>query len=134
MKVRVRYPAWVSSKSLVLALVVDLKPATTFARSRSMKRMTDSSENSLRSLSVSTTSFCLLPLIEDLTLACGCDPLSFLNLSFYVGPSSGPAGARSFVEVAKVCFRPCNVRDAEVGCRVVRRLCDQFLVRQILEE
>src|ERR1035441_2067809 len=106
-KKRRRRPVRVSCNSRALARRVELKLATSLVISRSIIRMTASSDSNCRSRSWTTKPVRLLPVIEHLLGPAVGLQLALADFGLDVGPPSGPARPTAVVQV--------GVITAEVG-------------------
>src|SRR5674476_1565712 len=106
-KKRRRRPVRVRCSSRALARRVELKPATSLVISRSIIRMTASSDSNCRSRSWTTRPVRLLPVIEHLLGSAVGLLLALADLGFDVDAAPGPARPTAVVQV--------GVITAEVG-------------------
>src|ERR1035441_7227682 len=105
MKNRRRRPARVSSNSRMLTWVVEPNPATSLVVSRSITRMTASSDRRWRSRSCRITPRRLFPVIEHLLGPAVGLLLALAYLGFDVRPPSGPPCPAAVVQVGMVAAR-----------------------------
>src|ERR1017187_2613183 len=112
-KKRRRKPDRVSCSSRALARRVDLKPATSLVISRSMIRMTASSDSNCRARSWTTRPGRLLPPIQHLLGPAVCLALALADLGFDVGPPPGPARPTAVVQVGVITAEVGDVRSEE---------------------
>src|SRR5258708_27443592 len=101
-KNRRKSPERVSASSRVLARVVELKPATTLAVSRSTMRITPSSQSKWRSRSCNTRPARLFPVIEHLLGSATGLLVALADLRFDIRSPSCPARAAAVVQVGIV--------------------------------
>src|SRR5262249_6361219 len=112
MKNRLRSPACVRRSSRSFTRVVDPKPATVFACSRSTTRITPSSARSRRSRGCNTNPL-LFPVIERLPAFAVCDFLSLRDIPFDMGADSAPLVAGAIQEIGVIDVRVLDCGNAD---------------------
>src|ERR1022692_830499 len=116
-KKRRRRPVRVSCSSRALARRVELKPATSLVISRSIIRMTASSDSNCRSRSWTTRPVRLLPVIEHL-----------------LGPASGPAHPTAVVQVGVITVEVGDIGYQHFLGAAAAALDDQVPLGQVLQQ
>src|SRR5712692_7152359 len=101
MKNRLRSPACVSARSRLLTRVIEWKPATTLACSRSITLMTDNSRNRCLSRSWMMSPLRLLPVMENCVSVADETRVSRGNFPFDMASSSRPPLTAAIVETGK---------------------------------
>src|ERR1039457_7570654 len=132
-KKRRRRQVRVSCSSRALARRVDLKPATSLVISRSMIRMTASSESNCRVHSWTTRPVRLLPVIEHLLGPAVGLLLALADLGLDVGPPSGPARPAAVVQVGVITAEVGDVRYQHFLGAVAAALDDHVPLGQVLQ-
>src|ERR1039458_4270859 len=133
-KKRRRRPVRVSCSSRALARRVELKPATSLVISRSIIRMTASSDNSFRSRSWTTRPVRLLPVIEHLLGPAIGLLLALGNLGFDVGAPSGPARPTAVVQVGVIAAEVGDLGNEHFLGAVAAALDDHVPLGQVLQQ
>src|ERR1051326_4504787 len=133
-KYRRRNPARVSASNRVFARVVDPKPATIFACSRSITRMTPSSRSKCRSRSCRMIPFRLFPRIERLAVVMVRRLLPFANVFLDFRPASRIALIGATAEVAGVAARFANHRYDSFAPPFINGFHDHMAARKIFQQ
>src|ERR1039457_5291809 len=133
-KKRRRRPVGVSCSSRALARRVDLKPATSLVISRSIIRMTASSDNNCRSRSWTTRPARLLPVIEHLLGPAVGLLLALADLGFYVGAPPGPTRPAAVVQVGVITAEVGDSRHQYFLGAMAAALDDHVPLGQILQQ
>src|SRR5712692_9633126 len=134
MKNRLRSPACVSARSRLLTRVIDWKPATTLACSRSITLMTDNSRNRCLSRSWMMNPLRLLPVMENCIAVADETRVSRGNFPFDMASSSRPPLTAAIVEAGIANLMVIDSRDVDFLPMVRSAFHHHVAPREVLEK